>query len=268
MGVGSMKINVATNIPAVQDAIAKAASQVPYALSVALNKTAGKAKDAVKAEMPSVFDRPTPWVLNSLRVKFATKQKPEAELAYKDRNAAESSRSMIEPHVFAGRRHYKAMEARLFRAGLMPAGYNAIPGEGARLDGYGNMSKGQITQVLNVLGTYREAGYNKANAKTIEKLARGNAKKNVYGFTYWVNPVEGRRRARHIPPGVYQRVITGFGTSLKPILIFAKQASYRKRLPFFETVQTVVDKEFTGEFNRAFDEALRTALLKSQGQLL
>ena len=263
-----MQISIKTNFDGVAKAMQKAASQVPFALSVALNNTAEKARLAVRAEMSRVFDRPTPWVLNSLRVKRANKTTLAAELAYKDRNSAESSRSMVEPHVFGGRRHFKAMEARLNRIGLLPAGYSAVPGDAAKLDAYGNMGRGQITQLLNVLGTYTEAGYNKANDKTREKLAKGKAKKNVYGFVYWVNPVSGQRRAKHIPPGVYQRVITAFGTSLKPILIFVRLARYKPRLRFEQITQKVVDKEFPGEFNKAFDYAMKTALLKNQGVLL
>lgn len=262
-----MKINVSHNFPEVQAALAKAASQVPFALAVALNNTAEKARVNVRNQMASVFDKPTPWVLNSLRVKRATKSNQEAELAFKDRNSAESSRSMVEPHVFGGKRHFKAMEARLLNMGLMPAGYNAVPGAAAKLDAYGNMSPGQISQLLNVLGTYTEAGYNKANAKTVGRLAKGNVKKNIYGFEYWVNKVNSIK-ARHLQPGVYQRVKTGFGTSLKPVLIFVKKANYKQRLNFFAITQTTVDREFVGEFNAAFDEALRTAMFKKQGSLL
>lgn len=252
------KIVVDHNLPQVEAAIKTMASQVPFALATALNKVAAKGQAKVRGEMPNVFDRPTPWVLNSMRIKYATKARPEAELAFKDRNSAESSRSMIEPHVFTGKRHYKAMEARLTRMGLMPAGYNAVPGEAAKLDAFGNMSQGQISQLLNVLGTYTEAGYNKANAKTVSRLAKGNVKRNVYGFVYWVNKVGGKGNT-HLQPGVYQRVQTGFGSSLKPVLMFVKQASYKKRLPFFEIVEKVVAQEFPAEFDTAFNEAIRTA---------
>ena len=262
-----MQLSIRTNFPEVQRALKKASSQVPFALSVAMNNTAEKAKAAMVKEMKRVFDRPTPFVLNSLRVKRSTKTKLVAELAYKDKNSAESSRSMVEPHVFTGKRHHKAMEARLFRAGLMPAGYSAVPGAAAKLDGYGNMSKGQISQVLNVLGTYREAGYNKADARTVARLAKGNAKRNVYGFVYWVNPVNSKRGG-HLPPGVFQRVKTPFGSSLKPVLIFVREARYKKLLNFFEIVNQTVNREFPGEFNRAFDKAVATALIKQQGSLL
>lgn len=262
-----MQIRIDTNIKEVQDALKKAAGQVPFALSVAINASAEKAKAMVKAEMPRVFDRPTPWVLNSLRVKRSTKTNLTAELAYKDRNSVESSRSMVEPHVFGGKRHYKAMEARLLRIGLIPAGYNVVPGEGARVDANGNMSQGQISQILNVLGAYTEAGYNKADDRTVTRLAKGNKKKNQYGFEYWVNKV-GSTKAKHIPPGVYQRVITGFGTSLKPVLIFVKQAQYKHRLDFFGIAGKTINAELPTQFSKAFDDAMKTALLKTQGSML
>jgi hypothetical protein len=262
-----MQIKVDINIKEFQEAMKKAANQVPFALSVAINASAEKAKELVKAEMPRVFDRPTPWVLNSLRVKRSTKTNLTAELAYKDKNSVDNSRSMVEPHVFTGKRHFKAFEARLLNIGLIPAGYNAVPGEGANLDANGNMSQGQISQLLNVLGAYTEAGYNKADDRTVTRLAKGNKKKNIYGFVYWVNKV-GSTKATHIPPGVYKRVTTGFGTSLKPILIFVKRASYRKRLDFFGIAAKTINAELPGQFSKAFDEAMRTALLKDQGSLL
>ena len=47
----------------------------PRALADALNHTANQARQALKAEMASVFDRPTPWALNSIRILAA---KPSA----------------------------------------------------------------------------------------------------------------------------------------------------------------------------------------------
>lgn len=259
-----MKISVVSNTGNVVEAMRKARTQVPFAMAKALNKTAEWVDTNVRREMRSVFQNPTPWVLNSLRIKYASKTNPNAELAFKDKNSVESSRSMIEPHVFGGPRHYKAMEARLMAMGLLPAGFNAVPGAAANLDGNGNMSRGQISQLLNVLGTYTEAGYNKANAATRARLAKGSAKKNIYGFAYFVNPVNGAGRNRKLRPGVYQRVITGFGTSLKPILIFVKRAAYKQRLDFFGIAQRAVERRFPEEFDKAFNEAVRTALVTSK----
>lgn len=240
----------------------KAASQIPYALALAATRTGQKALPLVQAEIRSVFDRPTPWTINSLRLKPATKAKPVAQLGFKDKNSAESSRTMIEPHVAGTDRHYKAMEARLLRIGLLPKGWRVVPGAAAKLDSYGNMSPGQISQVLNVLGTYTESGFNKANINTVKRLAKGNEKKGVYGFVYWVNPV-GSKKGGHLQPGVYQRISSAFGSSLKPVMIFVNGVSYKQRLNFYGTVQKVVDQELAGEFDRAFAEALRTAIPKA-----
>lgn len=263
-----MQFKVETNLPAVQDAMKKAASQVPFAAMLAINKVAARARADVQDNMKRVFDRPTPWVINSLRIKRATRTNLVAELAFKDKNSVENSNAMVSPHVFAGARRFKAMESRLMRAGYLPAGWHVVPGGAAKLDAYGNMSRGQISQILNVLGTYQEAGYNKANDRTRARLAKGNVKKNTYGFVYWVNPATGQRRARHLQPGVYQRVTTGFGTSLKPVLIFVPSVNYKKRLPFFEQVMAAANAHFDTEFTQAFDRAMQTAIPRQQGQLL
>lgn len=246
------------------DQVRKAMQELPkkarYAAVAAMNNSMEWADTAVRKEMRQVFDRPTPWVLNSLRIKYATPSTMAAELAFKDINSATSSSTMVLPHVDGGQRRFKAMEARLMGIGLMPAGYNAVPGAAAKLDAFGNMSRGQISQLLNVLGTYTESGFNKANINTVKRLAKGNAKKSVYGFTYWVNKVGGTGQGKHLQPGVYQRVQTGFGSSLKPVLIFVKQANYKKRLDFYGITKRVVNQRFPAEFDRAFEaEKAKTA---------
>lgn len=265
-------MDVKINTQEILDMLSNVPGQAAYATMLALNKTAEQIRSELQTEMDRVFDRPTPWVINSLRIRYATKTKLVAKMGYKDKNSAEfdgeSARSMLEPHVFGGPRHYKTMEVRLFLAGLLPAGWNAVPGAAATIDSYGNMSQGQITQILNVLQTYTEAGYNKANSNTVNRLAKGNKKKNIYGFAYWVNPPGQQGPGKHLPPGVYQRVNTGFGTSLKPVLIFVKRAMYKQRLDFFGIGQRVVERDLQANVKEAIDQAMTTALLKSQGELL
>ena len=255
-----MQINInVTGLDQVRKAMEEMPKKAKFAAVKAMNTSMEWADTAVRREMRSVFDRPTPWVLNSLRIKYAKPSTMAAELAFKDINSATNANTMVFPHVEGGPRRFKAMEGRLSRIGLLPAGYNAVPGDAAKLDGNGNMSRGQISQLLNVLGTYTESGFNKANLATRKRLAKGNAKKNVMGFVYWVNPVSPKKE-KHLQPGVYQRVTTAFGSSLKPILIFVKQARYRQRLDFYGITKRVVDQRFAGEFDKAFEaEKNRTA---------
>lgn len=271
-----MKIDVRTNLPGVAEAIRRfPTSQLPFATSVALNQTAGIAQAAVRDDMGRRFNRPTAWTLNSLRIERATKQKLSATVGFKDTRDGDFNNSpMVSPHIQGGARSMKAMEVRLQRVGYLPLGWQVVPGEGAKLDANGNMSRGQITQLLNVLGTYTEAGYNKANAATRAKLAKGTRKS--YGFTYWVNPagkarsglLKGKRPAKHLLPGVYQRISTPFGSSLKPVLIFVESTTYKAVLPFDDTVNSVVDQNFPAEFDAAMQIALRTALQRQQLVLL
>lgn len=234
-----------------QKALAEHSKKAKFATVASMNKSLEWAETAVRKEMTKQFDRPTRWFLQSLRRKYATMTKMVAELSFKDIDSATSARTMVFPHVEGGARHYKAMEARLFGIGLLPAGYNAVPGEAAKLDANGNMSRGQISQLLNVLGTYTESGFNKANLNTIKRLAKGNEKKGVYGFVYWVNRV-GSAKGKHLQPGVYQRIATPFGSSLKPILIFVKQAKYKLRLDFYGIADREAIKRWPGEFDRAW----------------
>lgn len=263
-----MLIDIRTNFPEVDRALSTAGRQVPFALAVALNKVADAGATMVRREMSARFDRPTPYFLRSLRVVRATKQKPSATVWFKDKDSVESAETMVLPHVYGQDRKLKPMEIRLQRAGILPTGWRVVPGGGATLDAYGNMSRGQVSQILNVLNTYREAGYNKANDATRARLAKGNARKNSYGFVYWVNPVNRQRAGgAHLPPGVYKRVTTGFGTSLKPVLIFVSRTSYKRRLDFFGIVQRIVDAQFGTEFEKSFAQALRTARFNVQGSL-
>ena len=253
-----MQINM-SGLAAVQRAIAELPKKANYAAAKAINTSMEWADTDVRKQMRQVFDRPTPWVLRSVRIKYAKPSNLTAELAFKDINSATSSRTMVEPHVEAGQRHFKAFEGRLLRIGLLPHGYNAVPGAAAKLDAYGNMSRGQISQLLNVLGTYTESGFNKAGINTVKRLAKGNVKKGVAGFAYWVNPV-GVKKAKHLQPGVYQREATAHGTRLRPILIFVRQANYKKRLDFYGITQKAINQHFAAEFDKAFEaEKNRTA---------
>ena len=231
------------------------AKQIAYATMVALNKTAEQAKSEILTEVDRVFDRPTPWTRNSLRIKYATKANLSAEVAFKDRAATDASRSVLQPHAFGGKRHYKAFEARLLGMGILPSGWNAVPGAAAQLDGFGNMAQGQINQILNVMTSYAAGG----GSKTIDRLAKGNKKKGVYGFEYFVLPPGANPPGKHLPPGIYQRVATGFGTSLKPVLVFVKQANYKTRLDFYGIGQRVVDRDLQSNFKQAIEQAIATA---------
>ncbi|RQR00009.1 hypothetical protein DF025_36735, partial [Burkholderia stagnalis] len=71
--------------------------QLPFAISQALTATAKLAQGAEKAALPEVFDRPTPFTINSVAVKGARKSDLEARVFVKDIAAA-----YLEPYEFGG----------------------------------------------------------------------------------------------------------------------------------------------------------------------
>jgi hypothetical protein len=245
-----MKIEVKTNMVDVSRFLGQLANKIPSAQREAINRTAEWAETDVRREMRKVFDRPVPFTLRALRVYYAkTGPNPSATLWFRQRRREEDKLWAV-PQISGGGRQIKPMERRLQAIGILPRGWFIVPGAAAPMDAYGNVSPGEISRILNVLGAYTEAGYNKANDKTRARLKKGNAKKGVMGFEYWVNPV-GPQTQRHLKPGVYRRVYTAFGTSLKPILIFVNKANYRARLNFQGIVKATVDRRFPGEFEKA-----------------
>jgi hypothetical protein len=251
-----MQISIKDNFPDVQRWVRQLGPKVNTAAREGLNRTAAWAETYVRLEMRKVFDRPVPFTLRSLRVYYASASRPWAWLWFRQRRL-DADKLWANPQIIGGGRDLKPMELRLQRIGLMPKGWFIVPGDAAPLDGYGNMSPGEISRILNVLGSYTESGFNKANINTRKRLRKGNEKKGVYGFEYWVNPA-GPGRVKHLLPGVYRRVYTAFGTSLKPMMIFVPRAQYRARLDFFGIVNKTVGQRFPAEFDKALRSLIAT----------
>lgn len=230
--------------------------QLPFAIAKSLTATARLVKDAEYHEMRDVFDRPTPWTLNSLFVKPATKQSQEAIVWLKDDRAGSGTPpdKYLNPEIKGGLRVPKRFEVALQRVGALPPDYVAVPGSGAKLDQYGNLSRGLIVQLLSYFRTFDAAGY-AANItdKKRDRLRRGS--KTKVGFEYFV----GRPGDGKLPLGIWQRFNLGHGTSIRPILIFVPQALYHSIYDFAFVAQHTFEQEWPGQFAKALEEALATA---------
>lgn len=270
----SVKIDV-RGLADVQRKIDQIGKQATYATAVALTRTAQQAQQATVAEMRARFDRPTPTVLRSLFVKPAKKSDLTSMIYVKDKPfGGKNPRSMAEiiGHQFSGgARIAKSLEEALRRAGYLQAGEFIIPGAAAKLDRYGNWSRGQIVQVLSQLAV-GAAGY--ANASTTSKRSRrsvamagamfwsagagGAAGKALVdaatGITYGFTGRGGR--ASHLPKGVWMRS----GRNVKPIAIVVSGApTYRRLIDMPRIVRETVARHFAAEFDRALQQALATA---------
>jgi hypothetical protein len=250
-----IKIDIRDNFPQVKAYIVNVGKQARYAAAVALTRTAQDVRDAERKEMVRAFDRPTPYTLNSLFLKPAKVADLIAQVWIKDDRAGSgipATRYLL-PNIEGGLRSIKRFEKALQLAGAMPAGWFAVPGLGARIDSYGNVSAGQIIQILSQLRITLTAGYNR-NVSTDPKK-RAAAQRRA-GGQYFALP-QGRGR---LVPGIYQARDFAFGRAApKPVFIFVRSITYKRRFRFYEVAQAVVDQRFGGHFAEEFSKALRSA---------
>ena len=228
--------------------------QIPFATAVALTRTAQRVKHAEEREMKDVFERPTPYTLQSVFMKPATKASQEAVVWLKDfAGKGTPASKFLLPQIKGGSRRPKRFEKALQAVGAMPPDHRAVPGEGAKVDAFGNMDRGQIVQILSFFKAFPEMGY-KANMsdKRRKQMARGT--KSRQGFSYFVG-----RPGDRLPLGIWQRVSFARGSAIKPVLIFVPSVTYNAAFDFVYVGKTVFNRHFHEEFRRALDQAIRTA---------
>lgn len=231
-----------------------------FAVAVALTKTAQLVKEAQVEALKKTFDRPTPYTLKSLFMERATKQKLQARVWFKDESTGGGipATKYIYPHVAGGGRSTKRFEKALQAAGHLPSGWLAMPGQGANLDAYGNVSRGQIIQILSQLRLTLTAGY----TRNMGLGKKGIAPQRKAGGRFFVIKPGGPTQ-----PGVYQREF--YGRGITPVMIFARQSGtgYRATLPFEEVAQRTVSRHFGDQFSAALDQAMSTALMGKSDQV-
>lgn len=215
------------------------------ALADALNHTANQARQALKAEMASVFDRPTPFTLNAVRVLNAKPNSLEAAVWVKDEkdNASKgmAPEDWVAPQVFGGSRSDKKSETLLRAKGILPAGKFIAPASGARLDAYGNISRGQMVQILSGLSAIEgKAGYTANASAKWRSLRKGHAQ------AFFV-----LRRGK-TPIGIAERR----GKSMAMVLAFVSQPQYRRRLDFHGVVERIADANLEANIDKAITDAL------------
>lgn len=195
----------------VAEALAAFPGKAHRACAVALNKTGKLIKEAEVAEMKAVFDTPTRYTLNSLQLTPATKDNLQATVWFKEPDRM--GQHYLLPQVDGGQRRLKGFERGVGLGELTPA-------LGAKLNQYGNISPGQIRQILSVLGRAEiAAGY---SANITDRSRRRNTRERDY-------VVIDRRQRGNLPQGVYQRFQTGAGFGAKTKRTFLDRSkTYQK----------------------------------------
>lgn len=216
-------------------------TQVPVATMWALNDTAKDVLEHMQSRMDVVFDRPTRFTKNAFHVWRATKTTLSASV---QERPGVGSRHYLKRQETGGTRRQTGVEGllstRLSYDGLIAA---AIPASGAKLDGYGNWSRGERNQVLSQLMAQRDRHTNETD--------RSRTRRGSKRARYFV-PNNGG-----LAPGVWRR---SRGGDLAKVLTFTDaMPRYRERLGFYDGAQEVFDARFAQNFRVALAKAMRTA---------
>ncbi len=240
-------------LPELQRALMKAGNQLPFATALALTRTAEVVKLKERDEMRRVFRSPTPYTLNSLFMKPATKSKLEAWVWVKDESVKGTpATKYLLPQIQGGGRNVKRFERLMQARGYMASNEYVVPGQGAQLDAYGNLNRGQLQRILAQL----QASFDPLQRETATSRKR-NARRRTRGGRYFVGGSPGR--GRHLARGIWERLTTGFGSGVRPVLLFVRQPRYAPRFKFFEVAERVGNEQLPYQMGLAVDRALATA---------
>ena len=229
--------------------------KIKVAAVAALNDAAYAGAQETKKAMAQVFDRPTPWVIGGVRYVKARKDRLESSIDFDQwgNKTNVTVGKVLQAEIFGGQRKYKRHELALQRAGILPSGMAIVPGPEAKRDQYGNMSAGQIVQIMSWFKSFGEQGY-KANstAKTRGKLAK-DKKDGTKGFEYFAL----HKRQGKLSPGIYQRFTFASGSAIKPIMYFVRMPAYKRRLDFYGIANKVAVDTFNKAYPMYLDKLLR-----------
>ncbi|QDQ26715.1 hypothetical protein FNU76_10255 [Chitinimonas arctica] len=247
-------IVISINTSGFATALAEHKQKAVRCTAIALTRTAGHAQRQVQATMPRVFDRPTPYTLRGMRVKPARANLLQAEVTFKDDTfKGTPAEKYLGPEVFGGARRLKRFERALQAKGLMPAGMVAVPGEAMQLDSFGNMRGSEIVKLLSQLQAFGEQGY-RANATDgrLAKLKQGTRTRQGFELIVVKPGQKPARGGKALPAGIWRRTYTAFGTSLQPLVLFVRSATYQRRLDLPGIADQAAQAHLQDEFNLAF----------------
>lgn len=238
--------------------------RVQAAVATAVTRTAVAVRSDALAGMRQSLDRPTPYTQRQLRYTVATADNPVSAVGFNvapiqdingtvvrfaDLGAGETpAGKYLMPNVEGGTRRLKGMEVALRMAGLLPAGWFAVPGAGARLDGYGNVSAGQVIQVLSQLRLQIVGGFNRSMTGGRSAI---NAQKRAGGRFFVLPPGGGKQ------PGVYQREF--YGRNVTPVFIFVRSVRYSPRYRFDQITERTSARVLPVQVTRALREQIQRA---------
>lgn len=219
--------------------------QLPFARSLAANKSAFETQQTMQKSMGLFIDQPTGFTVRAIRYRRGNKESPAAEIFISGDAPKGTPPAKYLTVTRGGRRGQRPSERALTRAGIISSSEGWVPGEALKKNRFGNAITGaRMTQILSQIRAFGEEGF-QANVTKGSK-ARGKKKGRKQYFL---------SRGNSLPRGVYERYGRG-QRKARPVLVFVPLPSYRKQFDF----KALAAKEARRRFVRAWPAALRRAL--------
>lgn len=218
--------------------------QLRAATAKAMNDTGFQLRKAMRNEMQRQFDRPTPYIVNSVLVKQAKPERLEAEVlpTYLGGKGIDPQK-ILAAQADGGPRSDKRSERALRRVGILPAGYQtAIPSTPfpGSDDGRGNIKGSFLVTLISYFQAFGEVGYRanmtaRRKAKLADRtvytsLETRQQRRLIRGVEFFVSFGKLRSgKTNHLAPGIWARSGTE-GVKVQPVLMFVRSGVYRPRL--------------------------------------
>ena len=211
-------------------------NQLPFAIAKTLTDLAKETKNKMPAHLETDLDRPKDFTKKGMFITPANKTTLRSVVGFKDRQA-----KYLAPQIAGGARQPKAFEVKIPGAGRMLA----MPGAGAKLDRYGNISKANLLKYLELV----KAPYTSGTGRARKGVQRGQ---RSYTRAFIGKPSGGRR-----PLGLWVREANN--SKLVPVLVFVSRAAYRARFKFRQHAEKIVKENVEPIFRRNYATAIATA---------
>lgn len=245
--------------------------RLPQALGKAIRDTVFDVREGLYIEMEDVFDRPTPFIVpankkkpgrrGSLFVEYDVKKFTgrvyAKDLAPQVLGTSLNAEQILLPNITGQEREHKRFEKALYRAGVLPRGYFAVPAKDMPRDKYGNIRRGQITQILSYLQANPDAAQNRTNRSA-------EAKKYSYYVVYARDGKAVGIAKRTYSKTVRQRKdIRAQGGKTSPgkrqlVFHFVKGNNYQKDfLPFEYAGELVIRRQWPKNFDYWAKQAIK-----------
>ena len=220
------------------------------ALATSLTRTASDIAKGERDAMVRVLDRPRPYTLGGVGLKPASASDLVAEVFLKtDGASGRGAGKYLRPLIDGAQRRMQGWEKKLEGAGVLPAGWRAVPGAGARLDAQGNLDRRQLRQIFDQLRLLMGTG----PRSRAELAKRRSAAARAGGAFFVLEP--GKAKAA---PGIYSRE----GRSITPVIVFVTRSQYRRLFDFYGEAQRVAERRLQQNVARAIDESVGRLLAK------